>query len=104
NKLIRITTVPISLMGLLRGQSRFMNNHFEVIGISSEGIELEKIRENEGIEMVSINMTRTISPFKDLKSLWKMFLFFKKEKPLIVHTHTPKAGTIGMVAAKLAGV
>jgi glycosyltransferase involved in cell wall biosynthesis len=33
-----------------------------------------------------------------------MYRFFKKEKPLIVHSHTPKAGTIGMIAAKLAGV
>ena len=33
-----------------------------------------------------------------------MYKFFKKERPFIVHTHTPKAGTVGMLAAKLAGV
>jgi len=49
-------------------------------------------------------MTRTISPLKDLQSLYKLFKVLKQEKPFIVHSHTPKAGTIGMLAAKLAGV
>jgi len=39
NKLIRITTVPQSLRGLLKGQLKFMSeNGFEVIGVSNPGI------------------------------------------------------------------
>ena len=49
-------------------------------------------------------MTRTISPFKDLKAVYSLYKILRKEQPHIVHTHTPKAGTIGMLAAKLAGV
>src|SRR5690606_26622339 len=41
---------------------------------------------------------------KDIKAVWQLYKIFKKERPLIVHTHTPKAGTVGMLAAKLAGV
>ena len=80
------------------------SNGFDVKGVSSEGEELKEVRENEGIVMEAINMSRKITPFQDLKSLWKMWNFLRKEKPQIVHTHTPKAGIIGMLAARLAGV
>ena len=104
-KLIRITTVPISFKVLLKGQLRFMtSNGFDVKGVSSEGEELREVRENEGVVMEAINMSRKITPFQDLKSLWEMWNFLRKEKPQIVHTHTPKAGIIGMLAARLAGV
>ena len=104
-KLIRITTVPISFKVLLKGQLRFMaSNGFDVKGVSSEEEELKEVRENEGIMMEAINMSRKITPFQDLKSLWEMWNFLRKEKPQIVHTHTPKAGIIGMLAARLAGV
>ena len=104
-KLIRITTVPISFKVLLKGQLRFMaSNGFDVKGVSSEGEELKEVVENEGIVMETINMSRKITPFQDLKSLWEMWNFLRKEKPQIVHTHTPKAGIIGMLAARLAGV
>jgi glycosyltransferase involved in cell wall biosynthesis len=49
-------------------------------------------------------MTRQITPFTDLKSLWQLYRFFRKEKPGIVHSHTPKAGLLAMLAAKFAGV
>lgn len=104
-KLLRITTVPISLKTLLKGQHRFMTqNGFEVIGVASNGKELFEVQDAEGIKVVALNMTRTISPFKDIVSLWRMYQLCKKEKPSIVHSHTPKAGIIAMLGAKLAGV
>lgn len=104
-KLIRITTVPISLKTLLKGQHRFMSgNGFEVIGVSSQGSELSDVQQDEGIPVVALEMTRTISPLKDLKSLWDFYRLCKKEKPTMVHSHTPKAGIVGMLGAKLAGV
>lgn len=105
SKLIRITTVPTSLKILLKGQHRFMSeNGFEVVGVSSKGQELEDVKNDENIRVVALEMTRTISPFSDLKSLWNFYKLCKKEKPNIVHSHTPKAGIIGMLGAKLAGV
>ncbi|MEH6538370.1 MAG: glycosyltransferase family 4 protein [Psychroserpens sp.] len=103
-KLIRITTVPSSLRTLLKGQSRFMSRHYEVIGVSGDGDALTEVRQNEGIKTHVIQMTRTITPFKDLMATYKLYKFFKAEKPFIVHTHTPKAGTLGMLAARLAKV
>lgn len=103
-KLIRVTTVPQSLQILLKGQLRFMNNYFQVIAISSPGLSLQKVGENEEVKVVSLKMTRVISPIKDLKALFQLILLFIKERPDIVHTHTPKAGILGMLAAYMTGV
>lgn len=103
-KLFRITTVPISVEKLLGKQLTFMNDFYEVTAISSDKKELERVGKELGVKTFCVEMTRQITPLKDLKSLWEMYRYFRKEKPDIVHTHTPKAGLIGMLAAKLAGV
>ncbi len=104
-KLIRVTTIPLALNTLLRGQMRFMKeNGFEVIMVSADGPERDELVEREGCPHHIIPMTRAITPFADLRSLLKMYRFFKKEKPDIVHSHTPKGGLIAMMAARMAGV
>ncbi len=104
-KLIRITTIPQSLRTLLKGQPKFMSSHFEVIGVSSHGAGmLDDVGKAEGINVIPVEMTRNITPIKDLKAAWQLYKVFKREKPFIVHTHTPKAGTVGMFAAFMARV
>ncbi len=104
-KLIRITTVPMALRYLLPGQMQFMQQHgFDVLMISADGPELNDVIKNEGCRHVIVPMTRKITPWQDLKCLFQLISVFKKEKPDIVHTHTPKAGLLGMLAAKLCGV
>lgn len=104
-KLIRITTVPISLKYLIKGQMHFMSkNGFEVTMISSDGPELKDVLENEKCKHVIISLTRKITPIKDIKAVYKLYRYFKKTKPEIVHTHTPKAGIVGMLASYLAKV
>ncbi|MCF6168474.1 glycosyltransferase family 4 protein [Lutibacter sp.] len=103
-KLIRITTVAMSLDKLIEGQLAFMNANYEVVGVSSGGETLERVAVKEGIRVIPVEMSRKITPFKDVKSVWELYQLFKKEKPFIVHTHTPKAGIIGMLAAKFANV
>jgi glycosyltransferase involved in cell wall biosynthesis len=51
-----------------------------------------------------LELTRKITPLKDIVAVFKLYRFLKKEKPAIVHTHTPKAGIVGMMGAWLAGV
>lgn len=104
-KLIRITTVPISMNIILKGQLKFMNEFFEVIGVTGKDVKhFGEISQREGIRMFALDMKRTISPLKDFVALIKMIRFLHREKPQIVHSHTPKAGLLGMVAAKICGV
>ena len=103
-KLIRITTVPLSLEKLLEGQLSYMNRYYEVTAISADEDRLNRYGHTNKVNTFHVEMTREITPFLDLKALNKLYRFFKKEKPLIVHTHTPKAGILGMLAAKMAGV
>jgi glycosyltransferase involved in cell wall biosynthesis len=103
-KLVRITTVPISLEKLLENQLHFMNQYYDVTAISSDGPNLRRVGMLQGVSVFNLEMTRRITPLQDLKAVWKLYNYFRNEKPFIVHTHTPKAGTVGMLAAKLAGV
>ncbi|MCL5244790.1 glycosyltransferase family 4 protein [Cellulophaga sp. 20_2_10] len=103
-KLIRVTTIPNSLGKLLTGQLSYMSTYYDVIGVSSGGSALEDVRKQEGVPVIAVELTRKITPLKDLKSVYGLYKIFKKEKPFIVHSHTPKAGTAAMLAAKLAGV
>ena len=104
-KLIRLSTIPGSLRSLLKGQLRFMSEKgFDVIGVSSDGEALKEVAYNEDIRIIPINMARRIAPIQDLKSLWNLWVLFRKEKPVIVHSITPKAGLLSMLAAKMAGV
>lgn len=103
-KLIRITTIPLSLEKLLEGQLSYMNQEYEVTAVSAEKERLERYGRDNGVNTFWVEMTRAITPLMDARAVWKLYNYFKKEKPLIVHTHTPKAGIVGMLAAKLAGV
>jgi glycosyltransferase involved in cell wall biosynthesis len=103
-KLVRITTVPSSLRVLLRNQLKFMSSFYDVLAVSSPEKMLEEVAIHEEVRTASVAMTRSITPVKDLEALWKLYRLFRKEKPAIVHTHTPKAGLLGMMAGRLAGV
>lgn len=98
-KIIRITTVPQSMKTLLKGQLRFMSQYYDIVAVSSDGDCFEDMLREQGVRGVKIPMTRKITPLADLKALFLLIRLFIKEKPDAVHTHTPKAGTLGMIAA-----
>lgn len=104
SKLIRTSTISESLSILLKGQLAFLNQWFYVIGISSPGNGIDVLKEREQIVVKSIKMKRNISLINDILSLLHLYLFFRKEKPLVVHSITPKAGLLSMLAAKMAKV
>ena len=100
-KIIRVTTSDLSLDSLLIGQLRYLNQYYEVVGLSSNTGLLEKVSEREGIRVIEVPMERSISLKQDWKCLWQLVKVFKKEKPYIVHTNTPKGSLLSMVAAKI---
>lgn len=98
-KLIRITTVSLSLDVLLKGQLAFLNHYFEVVGVASGKRELQQVAEREGIRTINIPMSRDISLGQDFRSLILLIRLFIKERPFIVHANTPKASLLSMIAA-----
>jgi len=104
-KIFRISTVPIFLNIIYKGQLKYLNQFFEVHGVTSmDNKHFAECADREGIRMHEVPMSRKIAPWDDLKSLWRLYRIMRKERPAIVHTHTPKAGLVGMMAAFIARV
>lgn len=104
-KIIRSTTVAESL-GFCRGLLRELREEdgYEVVAVSSPDRRLDEVAEREGVRTVAVPMERHISPLKDLKSLINLVRAFRKERPTMVHSMTPKAGLLSMMAAWLTRV
>lgn len=98
-KLLRITTVSLSLEALLKGQLSYLNNYFELVGIASGEKKLQEVEQREGIRTIEVKMQRNISLWADLKSLFVLIKVIAKENPYIVHANTPKGSLLAMVAA-----
>lgn len=100
-KIIRATTVPGSLNNFCRGLLSELQERegYEVVALSSPGEALDEIREREKVRTIAVAMQRHISPVNDLRSLWKLIRAFRREKPDMVHSMTPKAGLLCMMAA-----
>lgn len=103
-KVIRTAAIPGSLYGLLKGQLRFLNHHYEIIGVASDGPLLQKTEEREGIRTIAVDIDRGINPLKDILSVYRLYKVFRKERPYMVHSITPKAGLLSMMAAYFARV
>ncbi len=97
-KIIRAVTVPQSL-GFVEAMLPYLVQKYEVQLLSSPGERLDSICEKYDIVGHQVEMYRRMSPFKDLKSLWQLIKVFQKEKPYMVHSMTPKAGLLCMLAA-----
>ncbi|MDE6129959.1 MAG: glycosyltransferase, partial [Muribaculaceae bacterium] len=105
-KIIRTSTIPLSLDVFCRDLLRELRQDegYEVVAVSSPGEELERVASREGVRVHAVPMQRHISPLKDLVSLWKLIRVFRREKPQMVHSITPKAGLLSMMAAWLTRV
>ena len=80
-KIIRATTVPISLNVFCNGMLKELSEKYEVVAVSSPGEDLDIIASREGVKTIAVPMERHISIFKDFMSLIKMIGVFRKEKP-----------------------
>lgn len=100
-KIIRTSTIPTSINTFCNGLLKELreNDGYEVVVVSSPGVPLSEIHDREGVKTYAVPMERHMAPFKDLKSLWGLVRVFRKEKPDMVHSITPKAGLLSMMAA-----
>lgn len=104
NKIIVASTIPTSLNTFYYGMLSELSKRYEVVGMSSPGATLDEVKKREGIRTIGIPMERHISIFRDLKALWSIYKIIRKERPTIVHSITPKAGLLCMIASWLNNV
>jgi glycosyltransferase involved in cell wall biosynthesis len=103
-KIAQVATVDLSVRFLLIDHlQRLQELGHDVTAICSPGKWVENVR-SHGIRVLTIPMQRELSPAQDFRSLLALRRCFAGEKFDVVHTHTPKAGLLGPVAARLAGV
>jgi len=103
-KVAHITTIDLSLRYLLLNQLRTIEDAgYHVVGISSPGPYKHEI-EAAGIRHIPVSMTRRFSPLADIVSLVNLVRVLRRECFDIVHTHNPKPGLIGQIAARMARV
>lgn len=101
-----MATVGLSLDTFCRGllaDLRDSEGH-EVIALSSPDPHLASLGEREEVRTIGVAMRRDISPMADLRSLCSLVRVLRRERPDMLHTMTPKAGLLGMIAARIAGV
>lgn len=102
-KIIRAVTVDQSL-GFVEPLLDSLLIKYEVQLLSSPGEKIVSLSNQYNIKRHCINIERHISLINDVKSLFKIIKVFIKEKPYMVHSMTPKAGMLCMLAAWIARV
>lgn len=88
-----------SLNTFCRGTLRRLANTYDVVAVSTPDDELHEMAQREGVRVVGVAMRRPISPLHDLRSLLRLIRVFRRERPDMVHSITPKAGLLSMIAA-----
>ena len=102
-RLVCVVTISMSLK-FFEGQLAYLAAHgFDVTMVSSPGHELERMA-RDGVATWAIPMEREISLLRDMASLWALWRLFRRLRPDIVNVGTPKAGMLGTLAARMAGV
>jgi glycosyltransferase involved in cell wall biosynthesis len=103
-RIMIVATVPVSFSTFFAGQPRFLAEHFDVTLVTSSGAEVAQIEAGEGLPVRVVEMTRQIAPGQDLASLRQLVSLMRAERPDLVHSYTPKAGLLAMLAARAARV
>lgn len=99
-KIVRCATVGTSLDTFCKGLlNELQEKGFEVIALSSPDKDLEQLGKREKVRTIGVQMQRHIAPVKDLISLFHLIRVFIKERPDMVHSMTPKAGLLCMIAS-----
>ena len=92
-KIIRAYTVPMSVI-FVTGMLPELKKLYDVVLLSSPGHELDETERQYGVRGIRIPMERHISLGYDFVSLCRLVYVFLRERPVMVHSMTPKAGLL----------
>ncbi|MCB9062394.1 MAG: glycosyltransferase family 4 protein [Halobacteriovoraceae bacterium] len=98
-QLCRVATVPFAFNSSLKLIEKIHGPQIHVTLVSSDESGGEILKSAHIGKFAPINISREISPFQDLLSLFKLIVFFRKHKFDIVHSNTPKAGLLVSLAS-----
>ncbi|CAJ0681136.1 D-inositol-3-phosphate glycosyltransferase [Ralstonia mannitolilytica] len=98
------TTVPETFQTILKKQPSYLATHFNVILATSPSDTLAKVEADEQLSVCQVPMVRGINVLSDLVSVMRMVWVLRTIKPALVHSYTPKAGLVTMLAAWLCRV
>ena len=104
-RLLHVTTTDISLELLLGPQLRaFQAAGYEVHTASAPGSFVAALEADGIVHHPLAHATRATAPLEDAKALAELYRLFRRLRPDVVHTHNPKPGVYGRIAARLARV
>jgi glycosyltransferase involved in cell wall biosynthesis len=102
-KIAQVSTTDMAMRFLLLDQIKTLQQlGHEVVAVCGSGPWVESLRK-EGVPVEVVEMSREVSPLRDLTSFFALVRCFRKHRFDVVHTHTPKAGLLGPIAARVAG-
>ncbi|MDP9263114.1 MAG: glycosyltransferase family 4 protein [Acidobacteriota bacterium] len=102
--MLHAVTASVNL-GLIRGQLRSLRDAgFLVAAVSGPGDEIENLYRSEGVAGFTVPMERGVTPLADLISFWKLWQLMRRFRPQVTNVGTGKAGLLGGLAARCAGV
>jgi glycosyltransferase involved in cell wall biosynthesis len=102
NKVCFVATIPAPLRSFMSGYIRESAKDWSVKIISNpEGAELLS---DLKAEFIPLSIERKPSPWRDLSALIQQIIIFRRERFDLIHSITPKAGLLSMLAGWIAGV
>lgn len=103
-RLCFVVTVGSSLQSLCRGRFEYFQElGYDVTAVCAPTPEASDIRAR-GVALHTAPLTRSVSPFADLRAVWNLYRFFRRNRFDLVEVSTPKAALIGSIASRLARV
>ena len=104
SRIAYVTTVALSVRLLFASQLKHLKARgFDMTAISAGGEDIGAAQ-LDGIRHIQVAFTRRMNPVRDIFATWQLWRIFRRERFAIVHTHQPKPGLFGQLAARLAGV
>ena len=104
HKIFFVATVEFSVNSFLLNHIKKLSGYFDITVITSCDDTLFLQKQGLDVKVIPMKIERKVQPFKDFFVLIKLVGLFVRLKPKAVHSITPKAGLLAMLAANLAKV
>lgn len=104
-KILHVVSVSFSLRYFVGNQfHHFREKGYEFHVACSASVEFDSLAQEFGFKKFPVPVLRSINPLQDIKSIYKLYQYIRREKFDIVIAHSPKGGLIGLLASYLAQV